>query len=113
MSDHDCTECCGSGIEHNPGHYVPGEQFVEPPSEDMCGACLGTGSRAAQEIRADRDRLRARVAELEAAGGDMADWIDDHRTPGEFGPETGAEQVDAWRTVSTTTRTTDWKAGEA
>lgn len=61
-------------------------------------------------LTAEIDRLRARVAELEAAGNQLAleaSWILlDSRY------ELLDEGVRNWRTVSTTTRTTDWKADE-
>lgn len=69
-----CTTCSGYGVVYDPGHYVPGEQFVEPPSEDRCEDCVGTGTREVQVLRkeaaqhtaaerawgAELQRLRAR-----------------------------------------------------
>jgi hypothetical protein len=42
--DDACEACHGGGVIPNPGYYVPGEQFVEPPSEDHCWQCYGSGS---------------------------------------------------------------------
>lgn len=44
-----CSTCGGYGIVHDPGYYVPGEQFVEPPSDERCEDCVGTGMREVQE----------------------------------------------------------------
>ena len=60
-----CSTCGGYGIVHFPGHYVPGEQFVEPPSDERCEDCVGTGMREVQE------RLRAAAPE----GVDAADEL--------------------------------------
>jgi len=54
-----CSTCGGYGIVHFPGHYVPGEQFVEPPSEDLCPDCLATGFRVVQELGRERDAAQA------------------------------------------------------
>lgn len=59
VGDYACTVCGGHGTVMDPGYYVPGEQFVEPPHEDACPACAGTGGR-------DVQRIVDRVAKLES-----------------------------------------------
>ena len=54
-----CTTCHGRAVVYEPGHYVPGEQFVEPPSEDLCPDCLATGFRVVQELGRERDAAQA------------------------------------------------------
>jgi len=48
--DHACTACDGFGTVMNDGYYVPGEQFCEPPSEERCEACVGSGQREVQDL---------------------------------------------------------------
>lgn len=52
-----CTACSGHGTVMDPGYYVPGEQFVEPPHEGPCPACLGTGFREIAELAARVEQL--------------------------------------------------------
>lgn len=61
-----CTICKGHGIVTDPGYYVPGEQFVEPPSEDQCDACVGSGARDVQRLVSQRTAVLARLAAIES-----------------------------------------------
>ena len=63
-----CTICRGHGIVTDPGYYVPGEQFVEPPSEDQCGACAGTGASDVQRLVSQRAAVLSKLDDLEADG---------------------------------------------
>jgi hypothetical protein len=60
-----CEACSGRGVIHHSGYYVPGEQFVDPPSEDRCEDCLGTGAREVQEQSRKLERLADALAEAD------------------------------------------------
>ena len=54
--EHACTTCDGFGTVMGAGYYVPGEQFCEPPGEERCEDCIGSGQR---EVQMELKRLRA------------------------------------------------------
>lgn len=60
-----CQACHGRGAIQHPSYYLPGEQFVEPPSEDRCEDCLGTGAREVQEQSRKLERLADALAEAD------------------------------------------------
>lgn len=66
-----CSECKGYAVVHHAGHYVPGEQFVEPPSEERCDDCVGTGMREVQQIYAELRAVKKRAHEAERGEGDL------------------------------------------
>lgn len=76
-----CTVCGGSGDVLNPGYYVPGEQFCEPPFREPCAACVGTGMREVQDIyaslvllRGERDDLADELRKAHARLVDLQDY---------------------------------------
>jgi hypothetical protein len=54
-----CTACGGVGTVWDDGYYVPGEQFVEPPFEARCEACIGSGGRDVQRLISQRAAVLA------------------------------------------------------
>jgi hypothetical protein len=74
-----CTVCGGHGEVQHGGYYVPGEQFCEPPGEERCEACIGSGQREVQQSVAELIKLRniARLWAEAVERGDEIETLDD------------------------------------
>lgn len=71
-----CTVCGGHGEVQHGGYYVPGEQFCEPPGEERCEACVGSGQREVQQAVVELRNITRLWAEA-VERGDEIETLDD------------------------------------